>query len=42
MFLEECKYGIKRKKIINTINKQLNLDEFEYESDDEFNESDYN
>ena len=26
-FLEECKYALKKKKIINKINEELNLDE---------------
>ena len=34
IFLGECKYAIKKKKIINTINKELELSE----SDDEFGE----
>ena len=35
IFLEECKYVIKKKKIINSINEELNLDESEDESDDD-------
>ena len=35
IFLEECKYVIKKKKIINSINEELNLDEPEDESDDD-------
>ena len=27
LFLEECKYAVKKKQIINTINEELNLDE---------------
>ena len=27
ILLEECKYAIKKKNIINTINEELNLDE---------------
>ena len=27
VFLEQCKYALKKKKIMNTINGQLNLDE---------------
>ena len=43
MFLKECKYSIKRKKIMNTINEELNFDEFDNESDNnKSNESDYN
>ena len=40
MFLEECKYAIKKKKVINSIKEELNLDESEDESDnDKSNES---
>ena len=28
IFLEECKYAVKKKKIINKINEELNVDEF--------------
>ena len=35
MFLEECKYAMKDRKIINTINEPLKLKE----SDDESNEN---
>ena len=35
IFLEECKYAIKKKKIINTINEELKLSE----SDDEYDDS---
>ena len=35
MLLEECKYAIKKKKIINTINEELNLDEFDGKSDND-------
>ena len=35
IFLEECKYVVKKKKIINSINEELNLDEPEDESDDD-------
>ena len=35
MFLEECKYAMKDRKIINTINEPLKLNE----SDDESNEN---
>ena len=35
IFLEECKYVIKKKKTINSINEELNLDEPEDESDDD-------
>ena len=34
IFLEECKYAVKDRKIINTINEELKLNE----SDDEPNE----
>ena len=37
IFLEECKYALKRKKIINPINEELNLDESDSESDNKFN-----
>ena len=37
IFLEECKYAVKKKKIMNTINEELNLDESDDESDDEQN-----
>ena len=41
IFLEECKYEVKKKKIINSINKELNLHESDAESDDDkSNESD--
>ena len=41
IFLEECKYVIKKKKIINSINEELDLDESDSESDDdESNKSD--
>ena len=41
MFLEECKYAVKKKKIINTINEELDLDESDDEFDnDKSNESD--
>ena len=33
IFLEECKYAIKDKKIINTINEDLKLNESDDESD---------
>ena len=36
IFLEECKYAIKKKKIMNTINEELELSE----SDDEFDKFD--
>ena len=32
VFSKECKYAVKKKKIINTINKELNLSE----SDDQY------
>ena len=34
IFLEECKYEVKKKKIINSINKELNLHESDAESDE--------
>ena len=37
MFLEECKYAVRKKKTMNTINVKLNLDESD---DDKSNESD--
>ena len=37
IFLEECKYTIKDRKIINTINEDLKLNDSEDESDDESN-----
>ena len=41
VFLEECKYAIKKKKVINSINEELNLDESNDESDnDKANKSD--
>lgn len=41
IFLEECKYVVRKKKITNTINEELHLDEFNDESDnDKFNEYD--
>ena len=43
IFLEECKYAVKKKKIIKTINEELNLDESNDESDnDKSIESDEN
>ena len=42
IFLEECKYTVKKKNVINTIREELNLDESDYESNndksDKFNE----
>ena len=39
--LKECKYAVKNKNIINTINEELNLDESNDESNnDKSNESD--
>ena len=29
IFLKECKYALKKKKIMNTINEELKLDEFD-------------
>ena len=41
MFLQECKYALKKKKIINTINEELDLDESVDEPDnDKSNKSD--
>ena len=37
IFLEICKYAVKKKTIINTINEELKLDESD---DDEFDKSD--
>ena len=34
IFLEECKYAVKKKKIINSINEKLNLHESD-ESDED-------
>ena len=34
IFLEECKYAIKDKKIVNTINEDLKLNESDDESDE--------
>ena len=39
IFLKECKYEGKKKKIMNTINGELSLDDFDDESD-KSNESD--
>ena len=37
IFLKECKYEIKNRKIMNTINKQLKLDKTEDDKyDDEY------
>ena len=38
IFLEECKYAIKDRKIVNTINEDLKLIESDDESDDESDE----
>ena len=35
-FLEECKYAIKKKNVMNSINEKLNLDQSD-ESNSEFN-----
>ena len=41
IFLKECKYAVKKKKIMNTINEELNLKEPDDDSDkDKSNESD--
>ena len=34
IFLEECKYAVKDRKIINTINEELKLNESDDESDE--------
>ena len=34
ILLEECKYTIKNKQIVNTINEDLELSEFDDESDE--------
>ena len=42
-FSEECKYAVKKKKIMNAINEELNLDEYGDEFDnDNSKESDEN
>ena len=38
IFLEQCKYAMKNEKIVNTINKDLELSEFHDESDDRYDE----
>ena len=38
IFLEQCKYAMKNEKIVNTINKDLELSEFHDESDDGYDE----
>ena len=38
IFLEECKYATKDRKIVNAINEDLKLNESDDESDDESNE----
>ena len=38
IFLEECKYTVEKKKIINVINEEINLDESD--DDGKSNESD--
>ena len=35
IFLEECKYAITQKKIIDSINEELNLDESDDETDND-------
>ena len=41
ILLEECKSAVKKKKITNTINEEINLDKSDVESDnDKSNESD--
>ena len=43
IFLEKCKNAVKKKKITNTVNEEINIDESDYESDnDKSNESDEN
>ena len=43
IFLEECKYAVKKRKIMNTINVELNLDESDDASDnDKSDKSDEN
>ena len=40
ILLEECKYAVKKKNIMNAINEELNLDKYDKdESDEENNES---
>ena len=34
ILLEQCKYAIKNKQILNTINEDLELSEFDDESDE--------
>ena len=34
--LEQCKYAVKKKNVINAINKELNLDESDDDEPDEF------
>ena len=38
IFLEQCKHAMKNEKIVNTINKDLELSEFHDESDDGYDE----
>ena len=41
IFLQECKYAVKKKKIMSAINEKLDLDESDDESDnDKSNKSD--
>ena len=41
IYWEECKYAVKKKKVINAINEELNLDEYGDQFDhDSSNESD--
>ena len=35
IFLEECKYAVIKKRIMNTINEELNLNESDDESDND-------
>ena len=36
IFLEGCKYAVKKTKIINTIKEKLNLDEFDNDKSNKF------
>ena len=40
IFLEKCEYVVKKEKIINSINEELNLDKSDSESDNEFKKED--
>ena len=39
IFLGECKYAVKKKKTINSINEEMNLDECNESDDDESDKS---